>query len=113
MAQLLGPAHGASTAHRHYMTQSGVDIDGAMLHVDPGEVVTGVADKFADGGVGEGYRGPDAEFAARDFGSEAVDIVDSHGNSCPPGGRRGCSASLEESAFKFRGAANRAAQAVG
>ena len=49
---------------------------GQCSHVDPGEVVAGVADQFADGGVSKGDRGADAELAAGDFGFEAVDIVD-------------------------------------
>ena len=49
-----------------------------MLHVDPGEVVTRIADELADGRVGEGDRSADAEFPPGYFGSEAVDVVDGH-----------------------------------
>ena len=35
---------GAGPAHRHYVAESGSDIDWAVLHIDPSEVVAGIAD---------------------------------------------------------------------
>ena len=58
----------AGTAVGHDMLQHGLVVQRGVLHVEPGEIVFGLGDQFADGRVGKGHAHADTDFA----GSESL-----------------------------------------
>ena len=68
-------------AHGHYVAEGRVDIDGTVLHIDPGEIISGIAYELADSRIGKANGRADAELSPRNFFLETVHVIYRHGST--------------------------------